>query len=194
MTPNPSQEIFNHNVAEALKTPGQGWTNGDMAPQFFTKTQAGRVQLYSNQRRWIGLKSGWTRIGEGTTELDARHSQSTAAGPDLHVCHESQGQAVRALISQLCERFYQMGWATGTGGGVSIRVGGDKEGQPWRVFVAPSGIQKEDMIGEDIYELVSREFVIFFRLRRTRDGSPSLIVRSCPFDDGLPCVFCILVF
>ena len=36
---------------------------------------------------------------------------------------------------------------------MSIRVGGPSEGRPWRVFVAPSGIQKEDMIGQDVFEL-----------------------------------------
>lgn len=140
---------------ETLNTPGKGWSNGDLAPQLFPVTQAGRLQLYGSQRRWIGLKSGWTRIGAGTSEIDARHSSSQAAGHDLHECLVSEARAVRALISQLCERFYQFGWATGTGGGVSIRVGGEDQGRPWRVFVAPSGIQKEDMIGDDVYELVS---------------------------------------
>lgn len=134
-------------------TPGQGWSNGDIAPQLFPVTREGRLQLYGSQRRWIGLKSGWTRIGEGTNEFDHRHSSSQAAGNDAFECEVTEAQTVRALISQLCERFYQFGWATGTGGGVSIRVGGN--GRPWRVFVAPSGIQKEDMVGDDIYELVS---------------------------------------
>lgn len=61
--------------------------------------------------------------------------------------------AVKCLISQLCEFFYKQGWATGTGGGCSIRIGGPSENRPWRVFVAPSGIQKEDMVGNDIFEL-----------------------------------------
>jgi len=64
--------------------------------------------------------------------------------------------AVKCLISQMCESFYNKGWATGTSGGVSIRIGGptsDNSTAPWRVFVAPSGIQKEDMIGEDIFEM-----------------------------------------
>ena len=144
---------IDHTTTEQVfDLPGQGWSNGDISPQFYPVSHAGKVVLYGSQRRWIGLKSGWTRIGEGTTEHDHVHS-SSLAGHDLHECDFSEGQAVRALISQLCERFYQFGWATGTGGGVSIRVGG-KNGRPWRVFVAPSGIQKEDMIGDDIYELV----------------------------------------
>jgi hypothetical protein len=149
----PRERIDNASMSEETN-PGQGWSNGDIAPQLFPVTQDGRVQLYSGQRRWIGLQAGWTRIGAGASEMDARHSSSQAAGKALVADGGAQeAQAVRALISQLCERFYQMGWATGTGGGVSIRVGG--VGRPWRVFVAPSGIQKEDMIGDDVYELVS---------------------------------------
>jgi len=40
------------------------------------------------------------------------------------------------LIPELCRSFYNLGWVTGTGGGICIRVG-DK------VFIAPSGVQKE---------------------------------------------------
>lgn len=36
---------------------------------------------------------------------------------------------------------------------MSIRCGGPDEDRDWRVFVAPSGLQKEDMIGEDVFEL-----------------------------------------
>ncbi|TFK52139.1 Methylthioribulose-1-phosphate dehydratase [Heliocybe sulcata] len=40
------------------------------------------------------------------------------------------------LIPELCRGFYHLGWVTGTGGGISIREG-DK------VYIAPSGVQKE---------------------------------------------------
>lgn len=68
-------------------------------------------------------------------------------------CLVEEAKAVRALVAQLCECFYKAGWATGTGGGVSIRVGGPTENRPYRVFVAPSGVQKEDMVGDDVFEL-----------------------------------------
>jgi ribulose-5-phosphate 4-epimerase/fuculose-1-phosphate aldolase len=57
----------------------------------------------------------------------------------MEKCPKEEGRTVKALVAQLCERFYNMGWATGTGGGVSIRVGGPSEGRDFRVFVAPSG-------------------------------------------------------
>ena len=50
------------------------------------------------------------------------------------------------LIVELCKQFYGLGWVTGTGGGMSIRNGN-------RVYVAPSGVQKERMHADDIFIL-----------------------------------------
>lgn len=69
------------------------------------------------------------------------------------LCFDSDSLEYRLTFILSIQHLLSIGWATGTGGGVSIRVGGPSEGRPWRVFVAPSGIQKEDMIGEDVFEL-----------------------------------------
>ncbi|KAJ7160139.1 class II aldolase/adducin N-terminal [Mycena filopes] len=50
------------------------------------------------------------------------------------------------LIPELCRNFYQLGWVTGTGGGITIRLG-DK------VFIAPSGVQKERILPKHIFVL-----------------------------------------
>mmetsp|Transcript_3941 Transcript_3941/g.6026 ORF Transcript_3941/g.6026 Transcript_3941/m.6026 type:complete len:588 (-) Transcript_3941:68-1831(-) len=139
--------------------PGNGWTNGDIPSSMFPLTRNGKLSLYSHQRRWIGLNKGWTRIGKDATEMDARHSSSQAAAK-IEETPEQEAESVKALISQLCEKFFNNGWATGTGGGVSIRVGGPSEGRPYRVFVAPSGIQKEDMVGDDVFELDMNQNVV----------------------------------
>eukprot|EP01111_Echinosteliopsis_oligospora_P010226 TRINITY_DN3144_c0_g3_i1.p1 TRINITY_DN3144_c0_g3~~TRINITY_DN3144_c0_g3_i1.p1 ORF type:complete len:238 (-),score=77.38 TRINITY_DN3144_c0_g3_i1:44-757(-) len=60
----------------------------------------------------------------------------------------------RILIPELCRLFYQLGWVTGTGGGVSIRHG--KE-----IYIAASGVQKERIKGEDIFILTEEEKVIY---------------------------------
>ncbi|MBO6933711.1 MAG: methylthioribulose 1-phosphate dehydratase [Deltaproteobacteria bacterium] len=52
----------------------------------------------------------------------------------------------RDLICELCRQFYTQGWVSGTGGGISIREG-DK------VYMAPSGVQKERLKPEDLFEL-----------------------------------------
>ncbi|TFY71078.1 hypothetical protein EVG20_g1939 [Dentipellis fragilis] len=50
------------------------------------------------------------------------------------------------LIPELCKGFYHLGWVTGTGGGITIRVG-DK------VYIAPSGVQKERILPSHIFVL-----------------------------------------
>lgn len=151
---------LNKDASTADAIPGQGWSNGALPPSqsfLLAQTRDGRLEVYENHRRWIGIQShaGWTRIGQGATELDARVSSSQSCRTDNNdtIDLTEEARSVRALIAQLCETFYKAGWATGTGGGVSIRVGGPSENRPWRIFVAPSGIQKEDMIGQDIFEL-----------------------------------------
>lgn len=53
---------------------------------------------------------------------------------------------IKNLICELCRLFYDKGWAGGTGGGLSIREGG-------RIFMAPSGVQKERLQPKDIFVL-----------------------------------------
>ncbi|XP_041980152.1 probable methylthioribulose-1-phosphate dehydratase [Aricia agestis] len=50
----------------------------------------------------------------------------------------------RNLIPELCKQFYHLGWVTGTGGGISIKEG-DK------IYIAPSGVQKERMKADDLF-------------------------------------------
>jgi len=52
----------------------------------------------------------------------------------------------RTVIVELCRQFYAQGWVSGTGGGISIRQDG-------RVYLAPSGVQKERIAERDLYVL-----------------------------------------
>src|SRR5262245_13157375 len=55
----------------------------------------------------------------------------------------------RALPQRTCEPcrlLYPLGWASGTGGGMSIREGDF-------IYMAPSGVQKERLKPEDIFVL-----------------------------------------
>jgi len=49
-------------------------------------------------------------------------------------------------VADLCKVFYNLGWCSGTGGGMSIRID-DK------VYIAPSSVQKEMMAKDDIFVL-----------------------------------------
>lgn len=52
----------------------------------------------------------------------------------------------RELICELCRQFYQAGWVTGTGGSISIRFGN-------RIYMTPSGVQKERIQPDELYLL-----------------------------------------
>jgi len=52
----------------------------------------------------------------------------------------------RELVCELCRHFYRLGWASGTGGGISIKDKG-------RIYMAPSGVQKERLEPGDIFVL-----------------------------------------
>ena len=55
----------------------------------------------------------------------------------------------RERICELCRMFWQLGWASGTGGGISLRIGDT-------IFMAPSGVEKERLQPADIFELDRR--------------------------------------
>lgn len=91
--------------------PGNGWSNGDLPSSMFPVTRQGRIELYGANRRWINLHKGWTRIGSGH-QHDFRHSTSGVGEAHEHDSPEEEAATVRSLIAQLCESFYQRGWAT----------------------------------------------------------------------------------
>eukprot|EP00594_Rhizosolenia_setigera_P008407 CAMPEP_0178958842 /NCGR_PEP_ID=MMETSP0789-20121207/11890_1 /TAXON_ID=3005 /ORGANISM="Rhizosolenia setigera, Strain CCMP 1694" /LENGTH=591 /DNA_ID=CAMNT_0020641639 /DNA_START=155 /DNA_END=1930 /DNA_ORIENTATION=- len=131
-------------AAGTLTNGGSGTSNGK-------SSIPSKVQLYTEERRLIQTNTSWTRIGTGSA-IDARHSKSLA-GESTSSSPEEEKQKVCALMCQLCEIFYKQGWQGGTGGGLSIRIGDGTTQRPWRVFSTPSGLQKEDMIGNDMFEL-----------------------------------------
>jgi methylthioribulose-1-phosphate dehydratase len=50
----------------------------------------------------------------------------------------------RALVPELCKHFYNLGWVSGTGGGMSIRLEN-------KIFIAPSGVQKERIKSDELF-------------------------------------------
>ncbi len=72
----------------------------------------------------------------------------------------------RQLIVDLCQQFYTLGWVSGTGGGVSVRRGD-------RIYMAPSGVQKERLKPADIFVLDLEGQVV------SPPADPSLAVSEC---------------
>lgn len=62
----------------------------------------------------------------------------------MNLVHEEEGP--RQLVVALCRQFYHLGWVTGTGGSISIRRGN-------RIFMTPSGVQKERLRAADLFVL-----------------------------------------
>lgn len=65
----------------------------------------------------------------------------------------------RELVCDICRVFYGLGWASGTGGSISIRHGS-------RIYMAPSGVQKERMMPQDIFALDSDCGVLYSPMPR----------------------------
>ncbi|XP_050883026.1 probable bifunctional methylthioribulose-1-phosphate dehydratase/enolase-phosphatase E1 [Lathyrus oleraceus] len=67
------------------------------------------------------------------------------------------GKTVRetkALMAELCRHFYGLGWVSGTGGSISIKVHDDSIPKPQQlILMSPSAVQKERMEPEDMYVL-----------------------------------------
>lgn len=57
-----------------------------------------------------------------------------------------QEQSPQEIIVDLCKQFYNQGWVSGTGGGISIRTADN-------IYIAPSGVHKERMSPTEIYVL-----------------------------------------
>ena len=73
---------------------------------------------------------------------------------------------IPALICDLARSFYDLGWASGTGGGICIRDGD-------RVVMAPSGVQKERMQPEQMFTIALDGSVL------TSPEDPSLRPSEC---------------
>ena len=73
---------------------------------------------------------------------------------------------IPALICDLARSFYDLGWASGTGGGICIRDGD-------RVVMAPSGVQKERMQPEQMFTIALDGSVL------THPEDPSLRPSEC---------------
>lgn len=68
------------------------------------------------------------------------------AGPDKHEQEQDKDLKARRRVCELCRHLYGLGWASGTGGGFSLRQGD-------RIYVAPSGVPKERIAPEEVFVL-----------------------------------------
>jgi len=65
---------------------------------------------------------------------------------DFLSCEADLNEHPLRLIPELCKQFYSLGWVTGTGGGITIKHGN-------KIYIAPSGVQKERIQPNDMFIL-----------------------------------------
>ncbi|CAO3647779.1 unnamed protein product [Cunninghamella blakesleeana] len=75
--------------------------------------------------------------------MDSQIIKTVPENPE-QLCQSEDPLHPANLIPELCRLFYNLGWVTGTGGGISIR-------KDEHVFIAPSGVQKERMKATDLF-------------------------------------------
>ncbi|EOX99449.1 Bifunctional methylthioribulose-1-phosphate dehydratase/enolase-phosphatase E1 2, putative [Theobroma cacao] len=67
----------------------------------------------------------------------------------------------KALVAELCQHFYTLGWLAGTGGSITIRVhDGSIPRHHQLIVMSPSGVQMERMVAEGMYVLSSDGFIM----------------------------------
>ncbi|KAJ0045561.1 hypothetical protein Pint_04581 [Pistacia integerrima] len=88
------------------------------------------------------------------------------AGPGIaHTQAYLESKAVketRVLMSELCRQFYTLGWVSGTGGSITIKVHDDSIPKPQQlILMSPSGVQKERMEPEDMYVMSGNGSILY---------------------------------
>ncbi|GLJ07432.1 hypothetical protein SUGI_0067000 [Cryptomeria japonica] len=69
--------------------------------------------------------------------------------------------ATKMLAAELCKQFYGLGWVSGTGGSITIKAHDPALPKSEQLIVmAPSGVQKERMLAEDMYVLSAKGSVL----------------------------------
>lgn len=99
-----------------------------------------------------------------------RDPRSPAALPlsdSVQMASDGQSDAVREareLVSELCRHFYTLGWVSGTGGSISLRIGLPSDPPESRLIVmAPSGIEVSIVDDDHLFLMFLCE-VTFFTL------------------------------
>lgn len=79
----------------------------------------------------------------------------------------------KTLICELCRLFYDQGWVSGTGGGISMKAGD-------QIVMAPSGVQKERMQPDDMFVLDSKGDVVHTPVAKPPPNRPPKLSECSP--------------
>ena len=93
-------------------------------------------------RRLFQAAPKWEALNRFEAPKDPREVSAPAYGPDSLSGEDDP----RCVIPEICKQFYDLGWVSGTGGGMAVKHGN-------RFFMAPSGVMKERLRPEMMYVL-----------------------------------------
>ena len=82
-------------------------------------------------------------------------------------------EEAKVLIAELCKLFYDQGWVSGTGGGISVKAGE-------KIVMAPSGVQKERMHADDMFVLDAAGNVLEAPIARPAPHRPPKLSECSP--------------
>ncbi|KAK3731129.1 hypothetical protein QZH41_006398 [Actinostola sp. cb2023] len=121
-------------------------TGGSIKEYLPAKSSCPLSWLLARDRANPLLKSGNHIMAETTMEVNLCPSTNIGkASCSVHTENNNKNTEIEAvthprnLIPDLCRQFYDLGWVTGTGGGITIKYGDE-------IYIAPSGVQKERIL------------------------------------------------
>lgn len=85
----------------------------------------------------------------------------------------SSVEEAKQLICELCKAMYDGGHVSGTGGGMSLKVGE-------QIVMAPSGVQKERMLPQDIFVLDRQGSIVHWPEPRPAPYKPPKLSECAP--------------
>ncbi|XP_073273973.1 probable bifunctional methylthioribulose-1-phosphate dehydratase/enolase-phosphatase E1 1 [Primulina huaijiensis] len=113
--------------------------------------------------------------------LAAINGAEKMASTSLAYLESSKVKGTKTLISELCRQFYHLGWVSGTGGSVAVRVHDESIPKKQQLIVmSPSGVQKERMEVDDMYVLSSSGSVLSEPLTKPWPYKPPKCSDSSP--------------
>ncbi|KAL7641721.1 UNVERIFIED_CONTAM: hypothetical protein RMT77_007594 [Armadillidium vulgare] len=131
---------LNHEEAHRYESDQYG---GILTKLEYPKRKRGRPFKYPQSFQNRVMELGGLQIKKGPRGRPRKYTYTTEDG-QVHTVPSKKKKTTADLICELGRLFYNLGWVSGTGGGISIRDGD-------HIFVAPSGVQKERLEPQDLF-------------------------------------------
>ncbi len=140
----------------------------------------GNNKLYTKNRHCAHLKIVQYCVQLTTQSFKKRLRQPAPLAATMTGSSDAL-YATKELVCELCRNFYSHGWVSGTGGGISIKHDDNQ------IVVAPSGVQKERMLPEDMFVLDNKGEIISTPQARPPPYKPPKLSECTPLFMAVGC-------